>query len=176
MECGSAIAECELSDPRSAITNPNRTTLTSLPMRARLDSHKEETVTNRTYEVMYIVNPDSGDDKIAKLNEAVEKLVVKEGGSVVRVDDIGRKRLAYPINKKEEGYYVLFEIEGTGQEIAELERRMRVNDMIIRFMTVRVDEDRKAAEKFRAKREERASKRTKFRQPKEPAGTAAEAQ
>jgi small subunit ribosomal protein S6 len=126
---------------------------------------------------MYIVNPDSGDDKIAKLNEAVEKLIVKEGGNVVKMDDMGRRKLAYPINKKNEGYYVLFEIEGTGQEIAELERRMRVNDMIIRFMTVRVDEDRKAAEKIRTKREQRASRRAKFRPTEEqPAEATAEAQ
>jgi small subunit ribosomal protein S6 len=125
---------------------------------------------------MYIVNPDTADDKIAKLNDAVEKLITKEGGSVVKIDDIGRRRLAYPINKKNEGYYVLFEIEGTGQEIAELERRMRVNDMIIRFMTVRVDEDRKAAERVRTKRENRLSKRAKFRPTEEAAPAAAEAQ
>jgi ribosomal protein S6 len=133
-------------------------------------------VANRTYEVMYIVNPDSGDDKIAKLNEAVEKLIVKEGGSVVRMDDIGRRKMAYPINKKNEGYYVLFEIEGSGQEIAELERRMRVNDMIIRYITVRVDEDRKTADRIRAKREARTSRRAKFRPTEEPAEAAAEAQ
>lgn len=131
---------------------------------------------NRTYEVMYIVNPDTADDKIAKLNEAVEKLITKEGGNVVKIDDMGRRKLAYPINKKKEGYYVLFEIEGTGQEIAELERRMRVNDMIIRFMTVRVDEDRKAAEKIRTKRENRVSRRAKFRPTEEAAPAAAEAQ
>lgn len=118
---------------------------------------------NRTYEVMYIVNPETPVDTIGKLNEAVGKLVEKEGGSVVRMDDIGMKRLAYPIQKKEDGYYVLFEIEGSGQEIAELERRMRVNDMIMRYITVRVDEDRKAATKRREKREARAAKRTKFR-------------
>jgi small subunit ribosomal protein S6 len=112
---------------------------------------------------MYIVDPDTADEKIGKLNEAVGNLVKKEGGNVVRMDDIGRKRLAYPIQKKQEGYYVLFEIEGSGQEIAELERRMRVNDMIMRYITVRVDEDRKAAEKRRGKREARAAKRTKFR-------------
>ena len=119
---------------------------------------------NRTYEVMYIVDPDTADEKIGKLNDAVGKLVKKQGGNVVRMDDIGRKRMAYQIQKKEEGYYVLFEIEGSGQEIAELERRMRVNDMIMRYITVRVDEDRKAAEKRKAKREARAAKRTKFRQ------------
>jgi small subunit ribosomal protein S6 len=120
-------------------------------------------VANRTYEVMYIVNPDTPADTIGKLNEAVGKLVEKEGGTVVRMDDIGIRRLAYPIQKKEDGYYVLFEIDGTGQEIAELERRMRVNDMIMRYITVRVDEDRKAATKRREKREARAAKRTKFR-------------
>ena len=128
---------------------------------------------NRTYEVMYIVDPDTADDKIAKLTDAVGKLVKKEGGTVVRVDDIGRKIMAYPIQKKTEGYYVLFEIDGSGQEIAELERRMRVNDMILRYITVRVDEDRKAAEKRRAKREARAAKRSKFRSA--PAEASAEA-
>jgi small subunit ribosomal protein S6 len=112
---------------------------------------------------MYIVNPDTPVETIGKLNEAVGKLVEKEGGSVVRMDDIGMRRLAYPIQKKEDGYYVLFEIDGSGQEIAELERRMRVNDMIMRYITVRVDEDRKAATKRREKREARAAKRTKFR-------------
>jgi small subunit ribosomal protein S6 len=113
---------------------------------------------------MYIADPETSVETIGKLNEAVEKLIQTEGGSVVRTDDMGRRRLAYPINKKKEGYYVLFEIEGSGQEIAELERRMRVNDAIIRYMTVRVDEDRKAADKKRNKRESKASKRASFRQ------------
>lgn len=120
---------------------------------------------NRTYEVMYIVDAEVAGDKIGKLNEAVGKLIEKEGGTVVRMDDIGIKRLAYPIQKKTEGYYVLFEIDGSGQEIAELERRMRVNDMIIRYITVRVDEERKAADRKRDKRERRAEKRASFRQP-----------
>lgn len=122
---------------------------------------------NRTYEVMYIVDPDAGAEKVAQLNEAVSKLIEKEGGTVVRLDDIGIRHLAYPINKKYDGYYVLFEIDGTGQEIAELERRMRVNDLIMRYMTVRVDEDRKTADKIRAKREKRSSRRAEFRQTEE---------
>ncbi len=113
---------------------------------------------------MYIVDPETTPDRIAKLNEAVGILIEKEGGTVVRLDDVGIRNLAYPISKKTEGHYVLFEIEGTGQEIAELERRMRVNDMIIRFITVRVDEDRKKADKMRDKREKRAALRSKFKQ------------
>jgi small subunit ribosomal protein S6 len=130
---------------------------------------------NRTYEVMYIIDPDTAGDKITKLNTAVGNLIEKEGGTVVRMDDIGRRQLAYPIDKKTEGHYVLFEIEGSGQEIAELERRMRVNDMIIRYMTVRVDEDRKKADKMRSKREARATRRASFRKTEETPAETAEA-
>jgi small subunit ribosomal protein S6 len=122
---------------------------------------------------MYIVDPETAADKLAKLNEAVGKLIEKEGGTVVRMDDGGKRTLAYPIQKKTEGFYVLFEIEGSGQEIAELERRMRVNDMIIRFITVRVDEDRKKADKMKAKREKRQTQRARFRPTEEVAPEAA---
>jgi small subunit ribosomal protein S6 len=111
---------------------------------------------------MYIGTPETADDDITKLNESIEKIVTDAGGSVVRTDVMGRRKLAYPIQKKTEGHYTLFEIEGTGQEIAELERRMRVNDAIMRFITVRVDEERKTAEKHRAKREDRQTKRKDF--------------
>src|SRR6478735_732983 len=130
---------------------------------------------NRTYEVMYIVNPETDGEKIERLNEAVGKLIEKEGGEIMRMDDIGLRELAYPIQKKTEGHYVLFEIEGSGQEIAELERRMRVNDMIIRYITVRVDEDRKKADKMKEKREKRAATRAKFRQTEEVAAPEAAA-
>jgi len=124
---------------------------------------------------MYIIDPDIPQETIGKLNEAVGKVIEKEGATVVRMDDVGRKRLAYPIQKKNEGYYVLFEIDGSGKEIAELERRMRVNDMILRYITVRVDEDRKTADKLRAKRETKATKRAKFRESGETAEASAEA-
>lgn len=114
---------------------------------------------NRVYEVMYIGTPEAADEDITKLNEAIEQMITKEGGNVVRTDNMGRRRLAYPINKKNEGHYVLFEIEDSGQTIAELERRMRVNDTIMRYITVRVDEDRKSADKNRAKREKRQTRR-----------------
>jgi len=124
---------------------------------------------------MYIVDPETPVERIEKLNEAVGKVIEKEGGTVVRMDDIGRRQLAYPIEKKTEGHYVLFEIDGSGQEILELERRMRVNDMILRYITIRVDEDRKKAEKLQAKRENRQAKRARFRATEETAETPAEA-
>ena len=113
----------------------------------------------RTYEVMYIAAPETADEDVTKLNEAIGQLIEKEGGSVVKTEVMGRRKLAYPINKKTEGHYTLFEIEGSGQEIAELERRFRVNDAVIRFITVRVDEERKTAAKLTAKREGRQTRR-----------------
>jgi small subunit ribosomal protein S6 len=65
---------------------------------------------------------------------------------------MGRRRLAYQIQKFNDGHYVVLTIEGTGAEIAELERRMRVTDAVIRYITIRIDEDLKRAEKFRARR------------------------
>ena len=123
---------------------------------------------------MYIVDPETPAERIEKLNEAVGKVIEKEGGTVVRMDDIGRRQLAYPIEKKTEGHYVLFEIDGSGQEILELERRMRVNDMILRYITIRVDEDRKKADKLQAKRENRQAKRARFRATEDTAETPAE--
>lgn len=110
---------------------------------------------NRVYEVMYIGTPDASGEDIEKLNGAIEEMIAKEGGKVVKTDNWGIRKFAYPIKKKTEGYYVVFEIEDSGKLIAELERRMRVNDTIMRYITVRVDEDRKKAEKMRLKREKR---------------------
>ncbi len=124
---------------------------------------------NRIYEVMYIIDPTLTDEKVASINETIQGIIEKEGGTVVRMDDGGRRDLAYPIEKHTQGHYILFEIEGSGQEILELERRMRVNDSIIRYITVRVDEDRKKADKIRAKREGKLEKRAKFRNTEESA-------
>jgi len=126
-----------------------------------LNSQKEDKklAEKRTYEVMYIAAPETADEDVTKLNESLQQIIENGGGSIVKTDVMGRRKLAYPINKKTEGYYTLFEIEGSGQEIAELERRMRVNDAIIRYLTVRVDEERKTAAKLTAKREDRQNRR-----------------
>ena len=113
---------------------------------------------NRVYELMYIADPTTDDATIGQLNTEIEGLIEAEGGKVVKTDDMGRRPLAYRIKKFTEGYYYLFEIEGSGGEIAELERRLRVNDKIVRYLTVRVDQERKAAEKIEAKRAERKEK------------------
>ena len=78
---------------------------------------------------------------------------------MTKSESMGRRQLAYEIMHKTEGNFVLMEIDGSGREIAELERRMRVNDRILRYLTVRVDEDRRRAEKFKTKRARKAEKR-----------------
>ncbi len=113
----------------------------------------------RIYEVVFIVDPDTADDEVTRLSENLQQTIVDQGGRVTKNESMGRRSLAYRIGRKTEGTYMLFEVEGSGREIAELERRMRVSDQILRYLTVRVDEDRRRAEKFKARRARKASKR-----------------
>ncbi len=115
--------------------------------------------TQRTYEVMFIVDAGASEEDITRLNENLQQIITDQGGTVTKQENMGRRQLAYPIGHRTEGHYVLYEVDGSGREIAELERRMRVNDQVIRYITVRVDEDRRRAEKFKAKRARRASKK-----------------
>jgi len=112
----------------------------------------------RTYEVIFIVDPAAGDEEVMRLSEGVQKIITGQGGSIVKTEMMGKRQLAYEINHKKDGTYVLLEVEGSGGEIAEVERRMRVNDQILRYMTVRVDEARRRAEKLKARRARKAAK------------------
>lgn len=114
---------------------------------------------NRVYEVVVIVDRNSSEEDLAGFPTSVAGIIEKQGGSVTKSEDMGLRRLAYEIKHQTEGRYFLFQIEGSGQEIAELERRMRVSDAVVRYITVRVDQDRQRAEKFRAKRERKAQRR-----------------
>ena len=115
--------------------------------------------TQRQYEVVFIVDPTADEDEVTRLTEGFKQIATDQGGTVTKAESMGRRRLAYEILHKTEGNFVLLEIEGSGREIAELERRMRVNDRIIRYITVRVDEDRQRAQKFKDKRDRKAAKR-----------------
>jgi len=112
----------------------------------------------RIYEVVFIINPEAGDDEVMRLNEGVQKIITSQGGSITKTEIMGRRQLAYEINHKKDGTYVLLEVEGSGAEIAELERRMRVNDQILRYMTIRVDEARRRADKLKDRRARKAAK------------------
>ncbi|MBA3513284.1 MAG: 30S ribosomal protein S6 [Pyrinomonadaceae bacterium] len=115
--------------------------------------------TPRQYEVVFIIDPGADDDEVIRLTENHRQIVTDQGGVITKSESWGKRPLAYEILHKTEGTFVMMEIEGSGKEIAELERRMRVNDRIIRYLTVRVDEDRRRAEKFKARRARKAAKR-----------------
>ena len=115
--------------------------------------------TPRQYEVVFIVDPGADDDEVNRLTENHKQIVTDQGGVITKSESWGKRQLAYEILHKTEGTFVLMEIEGSGKEIAELERRMRVNDRIIRYLTVRVDEDRRRAEKFKERRTRKAAKK-----------------
>lgn len=106
----------------------------------------------RTYEVVFIAAPNTTEDDLNKLNSQLEHVVTDLGGKVTKTDVWGRKKLAYKIGKHDEGVYVVLYIEGTGHEIAEVERRLRVSDLVIRHLTVRTDEDLKRAAKLKSRR------------------------
>jgi small subunit ribosomal protein S6 len=113
----------------------------------------------RIYEVVFIIDPATGEEDSTRLVENLQKIVTDQGGAITKSESMGRRQLAYKIGRNTEGQFMLFEIEGTGGEIAELERRMRVSDQVMRYLTVRVDEDRRRAEKFKERRARKASKR-----------------
>ncbi len=111
----------------------------------------------RVYEVLFVVAPNVEEGDINALITQLSDVATNQGAKIAKIDRMGRRRLAYPIKKFNEGHYVVLTLEGTGSEIAEIERRMRVTDSIIRYITVRIDEDLKRAEKFRARRAARAA-------------------
>jgi small subunit ribosomal protein S6 len=114
----------------------------------------------RTYEVVAILGPQTAEDWVSTFNTNVTELVEKLGGVITNVNDMGVRKMAYKIDKFNEGHYLIFEIDGSGQEVAELERRFRVNDNVIRYMTVRVDLERRRADKFKNKRIAKAARRS----------------
>jgi small subunit ribosomal protein S6 len=109
--------------------------------------------------MVFIIDPATGEEDSTRLVENLQKIVTDQGGAITKSESMGRRQLAYRIGRNTEGHFMLFEIEGTGGEIAELERRMRVSDQVMRYLTVRVDEDRRRAEKFKERRIRKASKR-----------------
>ncbi len=106
----------------------------------------------RTFELMFISSPNTIEEDINKLISLIEHAVTDRGGTISKIEPWGRRKLAYRIDKFDEGIYTLLHIEGTGQEIAEAERRLRVTDHVIRYLSIRTDQDLKRAAKVKAKR------------------------
>jgi len=109
----------------------------------------------RTYEVMFIVRPDIIEEDLDKLISTVEANIATAGGTVKNTERMGKRRLAYNVGKFMDGLYILVTVEGTGAMVKEIERRLRVAEPVIKFITVRIDEDQKRLAKIKAHRDSR---------------------
>ena len=105
---------------------------------------------SRVYEVMFIIRPDVAEEDADKLIAGFSTTVTNGGGVVKSVDKMGRRKLAYMVRKFNDGNYILMTIEAGGPVVAELERRLRVSEPVIKFITVRMDEEEKRLAKIKA--------------------------
>ena len=124
---------------------------------------------NRTYEIMFIVRPDVEEADLDKLIEGFSANVTNGGGEIKSVEKMGRRRLAYTVRKFNDGFYVLLTIAAAGSLIAEIERRLRVSEQVIKFITVRMDEEEKRLAKVKAIRD------TKVKRSAQPVAQAPQA-
>ncbi len=112
---------------------------------------------SRLYEVMFILRPDMVEEDADKLIAGFSTTVTNGGGAVKTVEKLGRRKLAYMVRKFNDGNYVLLTIEASGPVVLELERRLRVTEPVIKFITVRIDEEEKRLAKVKAARGVRRS-------------------
>jgi len=120
----------------------------------------------RFYEVMFIVRPDVADEDLDKLIAGLEQTVTSGGGTLRSTEKLGRRKLAYLVRKFTEGNYILLTVDADGPLVAELERRLRVSEPVIKFITVRMDEEEKRLAKIKAIR---ATRKKLSAIPPEPA-------
>jgi len=114
---------------------------------------------NRKYELVYVVSPEATDDQVTDLHNQVDAIVQRIGGQLEKTENWGRRRLAYEIGPHKEGTYVLETINGSGELMKEIDRRLRVTDLIIRHLVVRIDEEQAVIERTRAARTETMRRR-----------------
>ena len=119
----------------------------------------------KTYEVMFIIIPNAAEEEIDKVIGQMEAGVKSMQGEVVSVEKMGKRKLAYRIGKFEEGFYVLFNIKANGEVVKEFERRLRVADSVLRYITVRVDKALKRVEKVKAIRLKKVRRKSRGAQP-----------
>ena len=120
---------------------------------------------DRLYDLIFIARPATPEDEIKKVEHAVEHACSEKGGKIEKTEHWGTRKLAYRVAKHREGIYVYFQIRTNhGDLIHELERRLRVQDSVIKYLTIRLDEDIKRQKKLSSIREKRAARR-----PKRPA-------
>jgi small subunit ribosomal protein S6 len=110
---------------------------------------------NRTYELMFIVRPDMAEEDQDKLVSTLESVVTTSGGQMKSVEKMGKRRLAYMVRRFHDGVYILLTFEGSGGLVHELERRLRVTEPVIKFLSVRTDEEQKRLDKIKQIKEAR---------------------
>ena len=113
----------------------------------------------RIYEELFIMKPDATEEEIDQVIEQMKGVVTAAGGTIDKLDKWGKRRLAYRVEKHREGYYVLIQFTSGPETVKELERRLRVTDAVIKFLTVRIDETLKRLEKRKKHREKRARRK-----------------
>ena len=113
----------------------------------------------RIYEELFIVKPDAPEEEIDQFIEQMKSVVSGSGGSVDKVDKWGKRRLAYRVDKYREGAYVLFQFNAAPETVKEFERRLRVSDLVIKFLTVRIDQTMRRLEKRKRDRDKRAHRK-----------------
>jgi small subunit ribosomal protein S6 len=113
----------------------------------------------RVYEELFIVKPDAPEEEVESFIEQVKQVISTGHGNVDKVDNWGIRKLAYKISKYNEGRYVLVVFTSTPDLVREVERRMRVADLVIKFITVRIDEKQKKIDKRKKAREKRAARK-----------------
>ncbi|GBC77233.1 30S ribosomal protein S6 [bacterium HR08] len=115
----------------------------------------------RKYELLFIVRPTLSDQEVAAFIEQVKGHIGNVGATITQVQNLGRRQLAYEIDHVREGTYVLMHFEGSGVEIAELDRRLRVSDAVLRHIIIRIDEELKRAERMKRRRQRKAARRAR---------------
>ena len=113
----------------------------------------------RIYEELFIIRPDATDEEITPIVEQIRGIITNAGGTIDKEERWGVRKLAYRVQKRNEGFYVLLQFSSDPQTVKEIERRLRVNDAVLKFLTVRIDEKLKMIEKRRKEREKRAARR-----------------
>lgn len=119
----------------------------------------------RIYEQLFIVKPDVPDEEVDHFVEQFRGVITNAGGTVDKVEKWGKRRLAYRVQKYREGAYVLFQFSANADAVHEFERRLRVTDMVIKFITVRIDETLKRLDKRKKEREKRAARKPQIAAP-----------
>lgn len=113
----------------------------------------------RIYEELFIVRPDATDEEIDPVVEQVKNIATQSGGTLDKVEKWGVRKLAYRVVKYNEGQFILLQFSAQAEAVKEIERRLRVSDAVLKFITVRVDEKMKRIEKRKKAREKRAARK-----------------